>query len=663
MAAGRDIILENKKRLDALFAPYDPLSGLGSPIDRFSITYYVQKDKPLTVWLPLSMKEEPIIQALIRTPDISELASYAFKGKPNCLELFLAALTNIRFKHDFEFWSFLTVKIQDKITHEDIPFKMRLAQRILFKELERMRLAGVPIRVILLKARQWGGSTLVQIYMLWIQTILKVNWHSAICADVEDQAKNVRGMYHRAAETYPKSVGKITLKPYEKSGKNRVVEERGCIIGIGSMQEPENLRSYNFAMLHLTEVGSWKETQGKKPEDLTQNLRAMLPDIALTLEVLESTAKGVGNFFHREWLAAEEKRSGYAAVFIPWFKIDLYLKPIDDHETFISTMTPYDWIQWQQGATLEGISWYRSFQAEKNYSGWRMKAEFPGTSLEAFSATGSRVFAPEYVQAMRTHCIPAEYKGQMFSKSRKGRDAFTDLEFKEVPNGDFWIWTFPDKSVSVDNRYIIVADIGGKSDGADFSTIRVLDRYWSQFGGPVEAVATYRSHIDQDLFAWVCAQVAFFYNKGLLIVEANSLRKEQISSEGSHYMTVLDEIAEYYDNIFTRISPEKVRGEKALIYGFHTNSSSKSLAIDSMNGSMRDQTYIEYDVRALDECDTYEQKPDGSQGAVSGCHDDLVMATAIGIWVSNSPQAIGPCRESDRTKGVVHKRIVNESSL
>ncbi|MBR5241403.1 MAG: hypothetical protein IKW05_05650, partial [Muribaculaceae bacterium] len=61
------------------------------------------------------------------------------------------------------------VRIKNKMGDGDIPFKLNRPQRRLLAEMEEMRIKGKPIRIILLKARQWGGSTLVQIYMAWIQ--------------------------------------------------------------------------------------------------------------------------------------------------------------------------------------------------------------------------------------------------------------------------------------------------------------------------------------------------------------------------------------------------------------------------------------------------------------------------------------------------------------
>ena len=660
-----EIINENARRYSALFAEYNPLSGEGSTIPRFPFNYYIQRDDRRKIFLPLSMQNEPLI-LLLSDSTIPDLAKKLYgSDDPPFISMVFETFNKLRFKHDFEFWALINCKIQDKISKRVIPFRMRLAQRILFKELEEMRLTGVPIRIILLKARQYGGSTLVQMYMFWIQTELMENWHSAICADDEGQSRNIRGMYSRAAKEFPASVGKITLLPYQGSSKNKIVKERGCIIGIGSMQKPDNLRSYDFSMLHLSEVGLWKETEGKKPEDLAQALRSSLSAIAMTLEVLESTAKGVGNFFHREWLDAKNKVSGYRAVFVPWFIIDIYIRPIKDYSVFIKwlhdPLNSYYLFLWDAGATLEGIAWYHKFKTDNRYSDWRMQSEFPSTDTEAFQSTGARVFAPDYVQLMRRHCMAPEYIGQLFAKGRKGKEAFEDIEFQSTPEGNLWIWQLPDKTIDIRNRYIVTVDIGGRTDLADFSTVRVLDRYWRMYGGEDEMVATWKGHLDQDLFAWVAVQIAEFWNHAFFIVESNSLKKEKLSAEGDHYLTILDEIAEFYDNIFTRTSPQKVRGNPPVLYGLHMGQN-KVMIIDSLNGALRDQSYIERDIRVLDECDCFEYKPDGTMGAVEGMHDDLVIPTAMGTWASNSPLTIGPPEEVEHTF-VKKTKIISEASI
>jgi hypothetical protein len=156
-------------------------------------------------------------------------------------------------------------------------------------------------------------------------------------------------------------------------------------------------------MAHLSEVGSWKTTLQKSPEDLAQSIRASIPDVPYSLEVVESTAKGVGNFFHREWLAAVNKESSYKPIFIPWFEIPRYQKPLKSHKQFIRENFDNEYVRflWNLGATLEGIHWYIRFKKGKNYSDWRMNNEFPSTATEAFASSDMRVFNPKYILRAR----------------------------------------------------------------------------------------------------------------------------------------------------------------------------------------------------------------------------------------------------------------------
>lgn len=96
--------------------------------------------------------------------------------------------------------------------------------------LEDMRTAGKPIRLILLKARQWGGSTLVQIYMAWIQLVHCRNWNSVICAHLKESAANIKGMYSKLLANYPDWLldgEKPKFKPFERMANTSVIAGRG----------------------------------------------------------------------------------------------------------------------------------------------------------------------------------------------------------------------------------------------------------------------------------------------------------------------------------------------------------------------------------------------------------------------------------------------------
>jgi hypothetical protein len=96
----------------------------------------------------------------------------------------------------------------------------------------------------------------------------------------------------------------------------------------------------------------------------------------------------------------------------------------------------------------------------------------------------------------------------------------------------------------------------------------------------------------------------------------------------------LDKISPFYDNLYIRGNVDNVRYQAPAKYGFHTNQSTKPMIIDTLNAALRDGGYIEKDKRACVEMDYYEIKTNGSYGAVDGQHDDHVMTTAGGLWLS-----------------------------
>jgi hypothetical protein len=296
------LITENERRNREFYAPYDPETGLGSPLPRFSLK--VVGDH--IIYLPEEMRELEVIQEILRFDSLLDFVAITFPGIDiaNKLEDSLKEINQRRFHYDFEYWAFKTITIQDKKSMQLVPLKLRRAQRKLLMSFERQRLAGIPIRTIVCKARQWGGSTLSEIYMMWIQQVHRENWHIAVVAHLDDAAKHIRGMYVRAAKYYPEEVGTITLAPYERSSKNLLCKEKGCILGVGSVENPDQFHSYSYAMCHLSELGRWSETTKKSANELVQALRPTVPDVPYSMIVMESTANGRGNLFHNEWLAA-----------------------------------------------------------------------------------------------------------------------------------------------------------------------------------------------------------------------------------------------------------------------------------------------------------------------------------------------------------------------
>lgn len=660
------VIEENKERLKLFKEPYNPITGEGSLIEREKVNLY---DFISDMYLPKTMLDNVFIQNVIKEGNMHDFAKKLNMGFTDVFAIY----NRIRFEHDAEFWFINAITIQHKETLTEFKFRPRLAQRILLFELEKMRLANVPIRFVLLKARQWGGSTLVQMYMFWIQQIHKVNWHLAVCAQDDGAANNISEMYRRAAKMYPSEFASITFRPYARSPKNIVNTERGGIIGVGSANNPDQFRSFNYPMIHLSESAFWPETPKRTTGQLVASLRSTVPRTPYSLIGIESTAKGIGSFFHDEWISAETGKSDYKAIFVPWFKIEMYLQEVQDYGKFIDGMEEYDWFMWDQGATLEGINWYNNFKHGENYDEWQMFNEYPTTAEEAFVSSGQRYFAPKLIIKARENIIKPKFTGTIHPTSCKDKKEIEESHFVKSVKGPLSIWKMPRPLVKKDgklfhvlNRYCSFADVGGASKGADFSSITVLDRYQMLQGGWPEVAADWHGHIDQDLFAWIGAQLSWLYDSCLFAIETNSLRKEK--SSGDHFLTILDQIKDHYDNLYIRNDFENLNKDYIPKYGFHTNSGTKDMILSSLRAGLRDQQFIERDKFACNEYDWYERKEDGTLGAIQSKNDDRVITRAGAYWLATKympPVKLIPyvSPEDKKTKRKNKGKTISEASF
>lgn len=653
------IIEQNRKRLQCITSPYNPITGEGSnSIERKQV--HIEGFPIEDINLPVQMTDDESISQLIHKGAAGYLLATGLEN-PTKHEITLLwfEFCRKRLKYDFEYWAKSTAIISDKGRGRDVSFTLNRAQRTYLKEMERLRVSGRPIDIILCKARQWGGSTLTQLYMLWIQLVHKSNWNSVICGDIEKQSSVVAGMLAKVVNHYPTwATGGIRLKttPFQGTRNSRVINIGNNRYSLGSSQKPDSLRSEDISMAHLTEVGLWKATAGRKPEDLVQSIFGSIASGAYTVKVMESTAKGVGNFFHRTWIDATEGRNNFTPVFIPWYSIDLYSKPIreSDYGCFVDSMSQYEKALFELGATLEAINWYRDKRLEI-CDEWRLFSEFPSTANEAFQSTGRRVFRIHYVNSLRKDCVPAPFIGDIengkFIASQPGEGK------KE---NRLHVWLMPDENNLFRDRYIVSVDVGGVSDKADYSCIMVADRLAMPDGGIPEIAACWHGHIEHDKLAWKAVELARTYGNALLIIEANTLETE--GTEGDHFEYILNEIAGEYNNLYCRTSQQEVRQGRPRRWGFHTNSSTKPMVINFLLKAMRDSLYVERCIETTYELDLYELKENGKEmGAVEGNHDDRVMATAILIWACyNHPL---PFKRESHAKNSHRTRIISEASI
>jgi hypothetical protein len=640
-------VRENRRRLDAYYHQYNPYRG----DDRCFCT----KREKARIFGKLLYLPEEFIQ---KERKLFSVIDRIERNDTNRFEFF-----KLRLKYDFEFFCASCCRVRHKTSGNLMAFVLNYGQRKIVRDLEEMRTADMPIEMVLDKSRQFGGSTVIEHYISWIILFHKENWDAFVVAVDITQSNNIRQMFEDIITQFPRAIQRLRLRNFGGMRNTRYLPERNCRITVGTSNKPDSLRSFSGFAMHLSECSSWQSSAKLSAESLAQSLWAIVPRVAYAIRILESTAKGVGNFFHREFIAASQKDSGRKATFVSWFEIVFYNKfefdsdgnivrdelgypktKIKDYRKFIQSLTEYEQWQWQQGATLEGIAWYREEKRAKNYSDFQMKSEFPTTAEESFQAYSSTYFEPLHRTQARSNCKEPIFTGDITADGVSDENRLTNIHTVENTNGNLYIWKYPETfaDIRITNRYLVVVDIGGLSQKSDYSVISVFDRMFvAEQDGALEVVARWRGHTDHDLLAWKSAQIACYYDCALLAIESNTIdsrdKKSEITYEGNHFYTVIDEIAGYYPNMYIRSgkSPEDLQEGKTVKYGFHTNRQTKPAAYDEAKKAIRDGRFIERDHRAVDEMETLQYSQKGKIEAAAGYHDDIADTDAIGIYISS----------------------------
>lgn len=658
----REILRENERRNAEIHAPFNPYTGEGAVGERRKVAI---DDFPIrTQYLPVGMLQVPLVAKLIKAGSIEKFtinvlnSEYSETERMKVIEQFV----RVRIRYDFCFWAAMFVYIKNKGGGDDVLFKLTRPQRRFVARLEELRLAGEPIRIILLKARQWGGSTVSQLYMAWLMLVHKVGLNSLIIAHQGTATDEIKDMFDRMIKRYPVGLLYELGASYDnnepkmvavgKSGAIFRVPQRNCKVKLGTAERPDSCRGGDYNLVHCSEVGIWKKTDEKSPEDIVRSACSGILLEPYTMIVYESTANGTGNFFQREYDAAKRGQSQFEAMFVSWFDIEKYSMPIDDLVAFAihlyenrnnenenSTREEsgrYLWWLWNMGATLEGINWYIKERAKYNDHG-QMASEYPSDDIEAFVHSGARVFDKYKVEALRPACRPPRYIGDVYADADEGEDALRNIRFAEDHQGMLWIWALPeiDEQVEIANRYLTIVDIGGRWKKADWSVIVVIDRLFMMDGGKPSVVAQWYGHIDMDRLAWKAAQIAAFYDNALLVIESNTAetKDKNRNVDGDQSFYILNQIKGVYNNMYARKqSEDDIINKVPRKYGFHTNVSTKPMIISTLVKVVREAMYVERDVRCLDEYITYE-KVGSSFGAIPGKHDDLLMTRAIGMHI------------------------------
>ena len=285
-----------------------------------------------------------------------------------------------RLKDDFPHYARKCLKIRvkapvviDGVPHKIIPFELNRAQQYIHEKIEEQKEETGKVRAMLLKGRQQGCSTYVG-GRFYNKTTFRRGVKTFILAHMEDATTNLFKVVQRYHEHCPAPV-----KPSTSFSNRRelVFNHLDSAYGLGTAGSKNVGRSDTIDYLHGSEVAFWENTDDIKT--------GVFQAAELAEEIiLESTANGLGNMFHRMWQDAESGRGEYIAIFIPWFWQEEYQRPVPEGVTFTQEELSY---QAAYGITDEQLYWRRMKIIDLG-DPILFKQEYPATSSEAFQVTG-----------------------------------------------------------------------------------------------------------------------------------------------------------------------------------------------------------------------------------------------------------------------------------
>ncbi len=489
---------------------------------------------------------------------------------------------------------------------ELIPLKMNYAQNRLYDIFADAYDRDVPLKVIILKARQMGLSTCTEAIM---SALCMTNHfrNALIVAHTSDSSTHIYNMAKRYYENLPKG-----LKPmmkysnakelrFENPAKDPPDELKGLrsSIRVATAGQGGVGRSQTFNYMHLSELAFWEEQDGQTVADQMTGLLQTLPQHGFSMLVIESTANGY-NYFKELWDQAVSGESDFIPLFIPWFEMADYRLPYNGEDLTEDEQE----LKKKFNLDNEQIMWRR--HAIRNLCGNdidKFRQEYPSTPEEAFIMSGSPVFDTQKVLA-RLNEVPDPIAQGTFSEMGN---------FYEDTKGYTKIWEFP----IAGHAYALGADTAG--EGSDYFVVDVRDK--TQMG---KQVAQYRANTDEQMFVRQLFWLGHFYNYGLIGPETNF----------SSYPTMK---MGYY-NMYVREQVDTYTQRTQKKFGFRTTSMTRPLIIDMLKEVVAEHIELIYSKDLLREMLSFvKNDKTGKPEAAAGAHDDCIMAAAISCFIL--PQA------------------------
>lgn len=272
------------------------------------------------------------------------------------------------------------------------PFIMNKGQMTLHNELERLKKERQYLRIVLVKGRQMGASTYIAA-RFFHDAIFNTGLATFILTHHTDSTSHLFQMVRNYYDFLPEAL-KATLPLKASNRKELILEHQRSSYHVGTAGTGAIGRGTTVQRFHCSEVASWANT-----DELSTGVLNAIGDIPGTELILESTANGIGNYFHNMALSGLREGSKFKTIFLPWYWMPEYATPCPKGYAFSSEDRD---IQALYNLTDNQMYWRRQ-KIDDDCEGrlWKFQQEYPLTLHEAFVTSGARLLDAERVQRAR----------------------------------------------------------------------------------------------------------------------------------------------------------------------------------------------------------------------------------------------------------------------
>jgi len=206
---------------------------------------------------------------------------------------------------------------------------------------------------------------------------------------------------------------------------------------------------------------------------------------------------------------------------------------------------------------------------------------------------------------------------QLKTKAQKGkRYDILNSEIMENHYGDLEVFRKPEKGVN----YIIGGDTAEGLAHGDSQIMVVINCVTEEID------AVYKSQITADEYPNLAIGLGKYYNNALLAIEANF--------EGRWINSAI--VGMGYPNVYYRQAFDDITKSMTKTYGWLTSggrSGTRGTALMSLKAIVLRPEERQFPLGLLEEMESFVMDSKGRPAALSGKHDDLIMASAIGYAV------------------------------